>query len=163
MDFRTKPEKIMIYIEASEDSIIAAQYAVCLAKWFGARISAVYVVDIKTLQELTRAKIFVKLEEMDYEKALEDDGTHYLNHVRELAENKGVPVETILLKGDVFAEVAGRMKQDNIDLLVMGKLEEPESRRDFFYNTNERIFRRAPCPVIIVKDSENIKIMYDNL
>lgn len=163
MDFRPKPQRILLYIEASEDSIIAAQYAVCLAKWFDAHIDAVYVVDLKTLQELTRAKIFVKMEEMDYEQALEQDGTRYLNHVKELGDAKGVPIEAHLLRGDVYSEVADKMAHEDYDLLVMGALEEPESRRDFFYNNNERIFRRASCPVIIVKDSARVAMMYDNL
>ena len=163
MAFRIQPEKIMLFVESCEDSIIAAQYAACLAKWFNATIIAIYVVDIKTLQDLTKARIFIKMEQMDYERDLEEDGKRYLNHVKEIAETKGVFLETVLLKGEVYSEVMNKLEDEDIDILVMGKLEEPESRRDFYYNASERIFRRCPCPVVIVKDHESIKSMYENL
>lgn len=161
--FKIQPEKILLFVEASEESIVAAQYAICLAKWLNMSIYAVYVVDIKTLQELTKAKIFIKMEAMDYERDLEEDGQRYLNHVKDLADEKNVFIETALLKGEVFSEVIKKLEQENIDILIMGKLEEPECRRDFYYNSSERIFRRSPCPVIVVKDHESVKMMYNNL
>ena len=163
MSFKLRPEKIMVYVEATERSIIAAHYAVCLAKWLGASLTAVYVVDIKTLKNLTKAKIFIEHEEMDYEHDLEEDGKRYLNHVKELAENKNIYVENYLLKGEVFSEVVRSIEENEVDLLIMGELEEPESRRDFYYNDTERIFRKTPCPVLVVKEDESTKTMYENL
>ncbi len=163
MSFKLRPEKIMVFVEANEESITAAQYAVCLARWLECELYAVYVVDIKTLQDLLKAKIFVEMEEMDYERDLEEDGERYLNHVRDLAEAKGVTIHTELCKGDVVAEMLRNVEQTDADLLVMGKLEEPESRRDFYYNDGERIFRRTPCPAIIVKEDEPVRMMYEQL
>ncbi|MCB1195323.1 universal stress protein [bacterium] len=163
MSLKFKPEKILVYVEASKESIIAAQYAVCMARWLGASLSAVYVVDVKTLEDLIKANIFVKMEEMDYEHDLEEDGKRYLNHVSELAAAKGVRIETSLLRGEVYSSVINKMEHDNIDLLVMGELDEPESRRDFYYNESERIFRKSPCPVLIVKEHDDIKTLYEHL
>lgn len=163
MSLKIRPEKIMLFVESSEKSIVAAQYSTCLAKWLNCSIVAVYVVDIKTLQDLTRAKIFIKMEEMDYERDLEDNGRRYLNHVRDIAEEKGVFIETVLLKGDVFGEVHKKIKEEEADILVMGELEEPECRRDFYYNESERIFRRSPCPVVVVRGQDDVKSMYENL
>ncbi|MCD6460183.1 universal stress protein [bacterium] len=163
MSFKLRPEKIMVYVEATEKSIIAAYYAVCLAKWLNASLIAAYVVDIKTLKNLTKAKIFIELEEMDYEHDLEEDGKRYLNHVKELADNKNIGIEKFLLKGEVFKEVLNTVKENDVDLLIMGELEEPESRRDFYYNETELIFRKSPCPVLVVKEDNSAKTMYDNL
>ncbi len=163
MSFKMRPEKIMIFVEGSQESILAAQYAVCMAKWLDCTLVGAYVVDIKTLEELTRAKIFVKMEEMDYEKSLEEDGHRYLNYVRNLAEAKGVFIETEILKGEIYKEIIRIIEQEDIDILVMGELEEPESRRDFYYNESERTFRHSPCPVIVVKSRDEIKWMYENL
>ncbi|MDX9701809.1 MAG: universal stress protein [Candidatus Auribacterota bacterium] len=163
MSFKTRPEKIMVFVEANEESITAAQYAVCLARWLNCELYAVYVVDVKTLHDLLKAKIFVEMEEMDYQHDLEEDGRRYLNYVRDLAESKGVHIYTDLLKGDVVAEIQRKVEEIDVDLLVMGKLEEPESRRDFYYNDGERIFRRTPCPAIMVKEDEPVRLMYDQL
>jgi len=163
MSFKLRPEKIMIFVEGSQESILAAQYAVCMAKWLDCTLVAAYVVDIKTLEELTKAKIFIKMEEMDYEKSLEEDGIRYLNYVKNLAESKGVFIDTEILKGEIHTEIIRKIEQDDIDLLIMGELEEPESRRDFYYNEGERTFRHSPCPVIVVKSRDEIKWMYENL
>ena len=58
--------KMLLYVDGSEGCITAAQYAVALSKKMGAELIALYVVNISLLEELTKAKIFVKIEEMDY-------------------------------------------------------------------------------------------------
>jgi len=156
-------KKIMVFVEAKEASILASQYAVSLANLSGGEIIAIYVVDVKTLEDLLKARIFIRIEEMDYERDLEEDGKRYLNHVRELAEAKGIPVTTLLEKGEVHTIVIEKAKGLGVDLLVMGELETPRSRRDFYYDEGERIFREASCPVLVVKGEEDIRKLYDSL
>lgn len=154
---------IMVFVEGNEASLIAAQYAVSLAKLIGGKIVAVYVVDVKTLKDLLRAHIFVRMEEMDYERDLEEDGKRYLNHVQGLADAKGVAMTTLLEKGDVHSIVVQKVKELGADILVMGALETPLSRRDSYYNEGERVFREARCPVLVVKGDEEIRALYDSI
>jgi nucleotide-binding universal stress UspA family protein len=154
---------IMVFIEGNEASLIAAQYAVSLAKLTGGEIIAVYVVDVKTLNDLLRARIFVRMEEMDYERDLEEDGKRYLNHVQGLAEAKGVAVTTLLEKGDVHSIVVRKVRELGADILVMGELETPLSRRDSYYSEGERVFREARCPVLVIKGDEEIRALYDSI
>jgi nucleotide-binding universal stress UspA family protein len=156
-------KKIMLFIEGSEASMLAAHYAVALAKLLGAELVVLYVVDVKTLEDLLRARIFVRMEEMDYERDLEEDGRRYLEHVRDLAEAKGVPVAVHLEKGEVRCVVCQRARELGVDLLVMAELEMPQSRRDFYYDERERVFREARCPVLVVKGDEQIRALYDSV
>ncbi|GAI92163.1 unnamed protein product, partial [marine sediment metagenome] len=117
----------------------------------------------KILAELLRARIFIKEEALDYEHDLEEDGRRYLNHIEELARAKGIECETMLLRGEVNAEVLKHVKELEIDLLVLNEMEELSSRREAFFDEKERILRKAPCPTIIVKDDEKVQDMYDNL
>jgi len=155
--------KVLLFVEGNEASMLASQYAVALAKSVGADIIALYVVDIKTLEDLLKARIFVRMEEMDYERDLEEDGRRYLNHVRDLAEAKGVAITTVLKKGEVHATVVQQAKALRTDLLVMGELEAPRSRRDFYYDERERTFREVQCPVLVVKGDEEIRALYDSI
>ena len=127
-------KRIMVFIEANEASLLAARHAVSLSKIAGAELIAVYVVDVKTLNDLLKARIFVQMEEMDYERDIEEDGKRYLNHVQCLAEAKAVAVTTLLEKGDVHSVVVGKAKELGADMLVMGELDTPHSRRDSYYN-----------------------------
>ncbi|MDD5555873.1 MAG: universal stress protein [bacterium] len=155
--------RIALFIEGTEPSMRAARYAVALARLLGAELVALYVVDVKTLEDLLRARIFVRMEEAGYERDLEEDGRRYLNHVRDLAEAKGVPVETMLEKGEVHTTVVRAVRDLGADLLVMGEIETPRSRKDFYFDERERVFREARCPVLVVKGDEEIRDLYDGV
>jgi len=155
--------KILLYLDGSDSCITAAQYAIALAKFYGSEITAVYVVNLSVLEDLVKARIFIKSEELDYERDLEEDGRRYLNYVEELAKDKGVAISKVLLRGVVHDEVVKKAEEIGADLIVMGELEEPVSRSDTFYDEGERIFRRAKCPVLVVKGYEKVERLYESL
>lgn len=155
--------KILVFIEGTDISAVTAQYAIALAKKWEAELTAMYVIDMKTLNELLKARVFVQTEEADFEQDLERDGKHYLAEVQEMAEAKGVRINTVLIKGEIHAEVTKKVEELGIDLLVLEEIEVPESRRDFYYNETERIFREVKCPVLVVKETEKISQIYDSL
>jgi len=153
----------MVYIDGTEQSITAAQYAICCARYFEARFLAVYVIDTRALNELRKARIFLEDEEISYEHDLESDAVRYLNYVRQLASAKGVGVETMNLKGTIHQEISKAVKEQNIDLLFIGELSRIRSRRDEFYDETERAMRTAGCTVVIVKDEEQVLRLYEAL
>lgn len=155
--------KIMVHIDGTEEAITAAQYAVCLARSTGASLLAFYVVNTRALSDLVKARIFLQQEQQDYERDLRADAERYLNHVRELADAKQVPVRTESTAGSVHQEIVNRIRQEGIDLLVIGELSHIRSRRDEFYDETERAMRAAPCPVLIVKDADRVWELYDAL
>ncbi|MBW1945641.1 MAG: universal stress protein, partial [Deltaproteobacteria bacterium] len=59
--------KIMVYIDGTEQSITAAQYAICLASSSHAELIAHYVVNTRAMEDLLRARIFLKDEQVEYE------------------------------------------------------------------------------------------------
>ena len=154
-------KKILLYIDGSEECIAAAQYGIALAKRTGAELTAVYVVNVSMLQELTKARIFVKIEEMDYEQDLEQDGKRYLNYISEMARAKDVPLRAELVKGVVNKEVVRIIDEWDIDLLLMGELEPVLSRTDTYHDEAELIFRKARCSVLVVKDIDRIEHLFE--
>jgi nucleotide-binding universal stress UspA family protein len=156
-------EKIMVYIDGTEQSITAAQYALCLTSVTGAQLIALYVIDTKALDDLLKARIFLKEEQMEYERDLEDDSKRYLNHVRELAQKKGIRVETKSVMGSVYQEIVREVKEEGIDLLIIGELSRIKSRRDEFYDQTERAMRAVRCSVLIVKNEDRVWELYESL
>jgi len=154
---------ILLFVESSEKSMVAARYAIWLAKSTGARLIAIYVVDTKILEQLLRARIFVRMEEMDYERDLEEDGRRYLNHARDLTEAKGVAFKEVLEKGEVHSIVVQKAGELQADLLVMGERETSGSRVEARYDEGERILIEAPCPVLVVKGEERVRALYDTI
>ena len=156
-------EKIMVYIDGTEQSITAAQYALCLTRVTGAQLIALYVIDTKALDDLLKARIFLKEEQMEYERDLEDDSKRYLNHVRDLAQQKGMRVETKSVMGSVYREIVREVKEEGIDLLIIGELSRIKSRRDEFYDQTERAMRAVRCSVLIVKNEDRVWELYESL
>jgi nucleotide-binding universal stress UspA family protein len=156
-------KKILIFVDGSEGCITAAQYSIALSKETGADVVALYVVNVHLLEELVKARIFVKIEEMDYEQDLEQDGKRYLNYIAELGKTKGVEIRTELVKGIVSKTVVDKVRELGIDLLVMGELEPVLSRTDTFHDEAELIFRKVKCSVLIVKNADDVERLYNTL
>ncbi len=155
--------KIMVYIDGTEQSITAAQYAICLASFSGAQLIAHYVVNTRAMEDLLRARIFLKDEQVEYEHDMETDAERYLNHVNELAVQKGVTIVKKQSKGSVHKEIVNAVVADEVDLLVIGELSRIRSRRDEFYDEAERAMRNVGCSVLIVKDEDKVWEMYQSL
>jgi nucleotide-binding universal stress UspA family protein len=154
---------IMVYLDGSETCISASQYAIYLARTLEAKLTAIYIVDEKILDDLVRARIFFKEEALDYEFDLEQDGKRYLNHVRELARAKNMEMEVVLLKGEVNALVLEKIEELEVDMLVVNEFEEFTSRKDAFYDEKERILRRSKVPIVVVTDEDKARDIYDDM
>ena len=155
--------RILLYMDGSEGSITAAQYAICLSRHYRAELTALYVVNTRALGDLLKARIFVKAEQEEYLRDLEQDSQRYLNHVRSLARKKGLVVQTASASGTVHQEIKNCVLANKIDLLVMGELSSVRSRRDELYDEADRALRIVPCSVLVVKDEERVAALYDAL
>ncbi len=155
--------KILLYIDGSEECITASQYGIALAKKTGAELTALYVVNISLLEELVKARIFVKIEEMDYAHDLEHDGERYLNYISELGRSKGIEIKTELTKGVVNKVVCEKIEEWAVDLLVMGELEPVQSRTDTYHDEAELIFRKAKCSVLVVKNASKVEHIFNSI
>ena len=156
-------KKILLYIDGTEQTITAAQFALCLTRFTGASLTTFYVINTKALDDLLKARIFLKEEQLEYEQDLEEDARRYLNHVRELAQKKGITVETRSVMGSTHQELIKLVKEEGFDLLIIGELSRIRSRRDEFYDETERAMRAVPCSVLIVKDEDNVWELYESL
>ncbi len=157
------PKKLLVYVDGTEESVTAAQYAICLASFFKAELTALYVVNTRAVEDLLKARIFLKDEQVEYERDMEADAERYLNYVNELALKKGVSVVKSSRQGNVHKEIIGIIKEEEIDLLIIGELARIRSRRDEFFDETERAMRSASCSVLIVKDEDKVWEMYESL
>jgi nucleotide-binding universal stress UspA family protein len=156
-------KKIMVYIDGTEQSVTAAQYAICLASSSGAELVACYVVNTRAMEDLLKARIFLQDEQVEYEHDMEADSERYLNYVNDLAAKKGVSITKKQSRGSVHKEIVDIVNKEQIDLLIVGELSRIRSRRDEFYDETERAIRMVNCSVLIVKDQDKVWEMYESL
>jgi len=148
--------KIVVYVDGSEGSLTAIMYAVLLAKQNEAHLIAASVVNTRALSELVRAGIFVDVERDEYQQDLQSDADRYLRHAEKLAKQKGLEVETIKLEGTVHAAMTTLLKEKQADLLVLGGISDIRSRREELASETDRMMRTAPCPVLVIREDEDI-------
>jgi nucleotide-binding universal stress UspA family protein len=156
-------ERILLHVDATDEHFLAARYAVALAEAYEAQLHAVYVVDEKTLGDLSRARIFVDEEVQDLSRDLEEDGHKYLRAVTHIASQHDVSLNERLRRGTPHREVVEEAVQIQASAIVLGDIEVPLSVRDAFGNEFEMILWTAPCPVIVVKGAaaEHLLHHYD--
>ena len=56
-------EKILVYVDGTQESITAAQYAICLSRAYQAELIVLYVVNTQALNRLLKSHIFIQEEE----------------------------------------------------------------------------------------------------
>ncbi|MDR1565817.1 MAG: universal stress protein [Treponema sp.] len=143
---------IVVAITGSDASILAAKYAIVMAKMYKCRLSAIYVVDTATIRQLTLSKIFIQEESLDYERSLEANGERYLSFVEELSRAKGVKVEREIRRGAVYTEILAAADERRADLIVLGGWEKDRSPRDIISHSHREIMVNAKCTVLLAKE-----------
>ncbi|MFA6384656.1 MAG: universal stress protein [Candidatus Omnitrophota bacterium] len=154
---------IVVSIAGSSGSLVTAKYAIALAKLLSVKLVALYVVNVKVLQDLLKSRIFVDVEARVYERDLEQQGAAILERISKMAKEKNIEFEGCLMKGVISDEVLNKTQELHADLLVMGELKEMASRADVFYDEGERILRRSPCPVVMVKNPAMVETLYKEM
>jgi nucleotide-binding universal stress UspA family protein len=143
---------IVTVVTGSDASILAAKYAIIMAKNYRCRLTAVYVVDTATIRQLTLSKIFIQEESQEYEKSLEANGERYLSFVEELARAKGVKAEREIRRGAVYTEILAVADEKKADLVILGGWEKDRSARDIISHAHREIMVNAKCSVLLVKE-----------
>lgn len=156
-------KNIVVSLVGGSPSIVTAKYAIYLAKLLQVKLTAIYVIDEKAIQELLKSRVFVEIEAREYEIDMEQQAKLFMQRIKALAENKKVEFESLILRGEVHTEVRNKTKELGADLLVMGDLKEVLSWKEALYSEGERIFRESPCPVVIVKNPQEVERLYKEL
>lgn len=143
---------IVVAITGSDASILAAKYAIVMAKLYRCHLSAVYVVDTATIRQLTLSKIFIQEESQEYEKSLELNGERYLSFVEELARAKGVKVDREIRRGAVYTEILAVADEKAADLIILEGWEKDRSARDIITQVHKEVMVNAKCSVFLVKE-----------
>lgn len=156
-------ERMMVYVDGSEGSMLAVRLAVVLAETLGAELAALSVVNTRALADLVQSHIFLEAEREEYRRELAEDSSRYLNHAAEMGRRKGVEVVGVNASGSVAATIKEKVKEMWIDLLVIGPPATIRSRRDALFDEVESAMRTVGCSVLIARDEERIEELYRNL
>ncbi len=141
-------KRILFPTDFSEGSSQALDYAVDMAKRYGAKLYLVHV-----LYDIGKAAGWyvphASMDEMykDIEKSAEKELSRF--GLEEMRSFKGV--ERSVLKGVPHTEIVKYAKANKIDLIIMGTHGRKGMGRILFGSTASQVVRYAPCPVLAVR------------
>jgi nucleotide-binding universal stress UspA family protein len=146
-------KRILVPTDFSEHSEHAAAYAVELARQYGSNeIHCIHVSDIPADLLATSAYYMTGPSEQFVEQ-VRDEGRKGLDAF--VKKNfKDVPVKAVFLEGRPFVEIIRYARENEIDLIVISTHGRSGLKHALFGNVAEKVVRKAPCPVLVVKQEE---------
>jgi len=140
-------EHILLPTDGSPGMAKAIENALYQAAGSGATVHALYVVDLRSfvmLPEDTQQQVI---------RLLQTDGQEALEFVRQVAEDRGVPVETEMRQGVPQEVILQYVQEADIDLVVMGTHGRTGEEFRILGSIAEEVVRNSRVPVMTVRMS----------
>jgi nucleotide-binding universal stress UspA family protein len=139
--------KILVPVDFSEHSARALEHGIALAKQFGSEIELLHSYEVMPI---------VTFYGVGYPETLDADlraaATERLAGWRDRVQREGVPVHERVVAGPPAEEIHEWAQELGVDLIVMGTRGLRGLKHVMLGSVAERTLRRAPCPVLTVRD-----------
>ena len=139
---------IVIATDGSENTQRAIAYGIKFAKFSGATVYALHVIDTYSLSQSWTAGW-----ETMYE-ILKNEGQKAIYKVKEYGEASGVDVKEVFLEGHPSSEIIDFAENNDIDLIIMGTLGKTGLDRFLLGSVAENVVRNSKVPVLVVRSEE---------
>lgn len=146
----SKFSRIIVAIDGSEHSIRAAEYALNLAKTYGAELNAVTVTHVPESYHLKQEEVFGH---SSGTSGSSEDAKRWFEMFNEKAKENNVKLKTELISSHrpvdyVLVECA---EKENIDLIVLGTRGMSGFKKLLLGSVASGVVTYAHCPVLVVK------------
>jgi len=136
--------KILLAVDGSDHSMIAADYAAGMAKAFGATVFLVHA--YPHTSDLLGYEDFERLV-----ARRKSAGQAILNKVRKRLEPKDVTILEDLLEGPEAEAILSAAETQQVDLVVMGTRGLGAIEGMVFGSVSRKVTHHAPCPVMLTR------------
>jgi nucleotide-binding universal stress UspA family protein len=136
-------KRVLYATDFSRQAAAALPYALSLARQPGGKLTVVHVVSPGSLPVGFPAHSW---------QAIVAQGVREAQESMELLKPqcKDVALDCHVRSGDVLAELSAIVRDDQVDLIVLGTHGRRGASKAVFGSVAEKIFRHAPCPVLTV-------------
>lgn len=142
----TRYRRILVATDGSDCSTLAATHAVYLAETLGARLYALYSVDVQ------RA-FHVGIHFGEAVAELERFGHEAVGAVRVLAEKRGLACEEIVAAGAPHRSIIRTSDEIGADLIVLGSTGMTSLERALIGSESQKVLLYSERPVLLVRES----------
>jgi len=144
-------KSILVVSRSTKHCKKAVNYGLSLAKQNGATLYVLHVFDDPFgLQAWSLPVVSLKEMQEEYQR-MQDRARADLNRMIEAEKTTGISIEVSITDGDPDEKILHFVKDKNIDLLIMLAHEEGHLEHLLFGRSIDRIIRKLPCSVMLVK------------
>ena len=146
--------KILVPVDFSEFTDETVTCAVELARKFGSQIHLLHVIPSMTYlthyESFLASETIVSIEE-SIQQEVEKDLERLANQI------EGVPVIKALQNGAPFVEITEYVRQNSIELIVMGTHGRGGLEHILIGSVAEKVIRRSSCPVLTIRPRAKVE------
>jgi len=144
---------ILVPTDFSDHSDKAVQYGVELAQKFGASLHVIHAYETVPIAYGEAGYVPVETP-----AEVKQAATEHLNNM-EIAGDDGLSVHREVIEGHPFVEIVRYAKEKSADLIVLGTHGRGAIAHMLLGSVAEKVVRKAPCPVLVVRDQEHDFVM----
>lgn len=158
-DCKAEIKRVAAAIDFSDYSEITFAYALMEARAHGAELVVVNVINARGLDVLDRltAEGYDLGGKQGYLERVEAERREMFAKDY-LPATEGLKVRVMVLNGHPHEELLKFLRDEEISLVVMGTKGRSNLAGTLFGSTAEKVFRRAPCPVLSVRGPEHCRL-----
>lgn len=146
-----KLKQILVPVDFSEPSQKALEYALPLAKKFGAKITLLHIVEPVLYPE--SVVVPPEMEEMNLH--LMKDSRERLELLCQKTVNPAIASKPRVRLGKPWQEIVNAARSIPADLIIVATHGYTGLKHFFIGSTAERVVRHAPCPVLTVRERQH--------
>ncbi|MBC8548890.1 MAG: universal stress protein [Candidatus Brocadiales bacterium] len=139
-------KRILCPIDHSDCSKEALKYAVSFAMKEEAKLLLLHIIDIRSFNE----ELDAISKQIPDEETFEQLRIKLLDCIPE-AIRDDMDVEAIVIQGIPFVEIISTAKEKEIDMIVIGSHGRTGISHMMLGSVSEKVVRKAPCPVLTVR------------
>jgi nucleotide-binding universal stress UspA family protein len=128
----------------------AVHYGVSLSEKYGAELYIIHVIHHPFGFDLSGWNLPIPSLEEEYKKIIQE-AKKELDKMISLEKKKGLSVKELIKEGKPTEEILKVVKEEKIDLIIMLAHEEGHLEHFLFGRSNDEIFRKMPCSILLVK------------
>lgn len=141
--------KVLVPIDFSDYSKSALKYAINFAKQFKAEVLLIYVVEpIIYPPDFSMGQIAIPSVNTEWDDRAREE-------LNKLAKNEipaDIKSKTIIKTGKPFVEIIDTASEEDVDLIIIATHGHSGVEHILFGSTAEKVVRKAPCPVLTLRE-----------
>ena len=149
-EFKSKLQRqILIATDGSKTAENVADFGIEMARCCsGAKVYAVYVIDLTFLDSVLMDESWVKNAYEHFERI----GREAICYIEENAKASGIEAAPILLKGNPAEKILDFAEEQKVDMIVMGSTGKSGVERFMLGSVSEKVVRNSKIPVLVVRE-----------